>query len=134
MKNIVLILISFILCAFLGVVRGWAWFFPVYLLFSYKNLDSSLVWEIPLWCYGTSILILFMPDLCFEIFRILLPCAALLIALTKPKKMLIFFPIAMLMLFLKNDEAGIYTMMASIIYSFHKLYHKTESFTSVISR
>ena len=131
MKNIVLILISFILCAVLGVASGWACFFPVYLLLSYKNLDSSLMWEIPLWCYATSVLIIFTTEFHFELFRVLVPCAALLIALTTPKKMLVFFPIAILMLCLKNDEAGIYAMMASIICSFHKLYHKTAPFTSI---
>lgn len=131
MKKIGLILISFILCAVFSVTHGWIWFFPVYLLFSYKNLSPSLIWEIPLGCFGASVLMLFLSTSHPELFRALIPCAALLISISKPKKLFIFFPLAILMLALKNNEAGIYTMAAAIVCSFHKLYHKTAQFTSI---
>ena len=120
MKKPVLVLISFIVCAFSGLFYGWMWIFPIYFLFSAFVFKESLVWEIPLGALAASVLILFFPENTEELFKCLIILGSILIAFCNPKKLFLYFPLCVLLLFLKNDIAGIYALTGAIMGSSQK--------------
>ncbi len=120
MKKPILVLISFIVCAFSGLFYGWMWIFPVYFLFSMFVFKESLVWEIPLGALASSVLILFFPESTAELFRSLIFLGSIFISFFNPGKLFLFFPLSVLMLFLKNDIAGIYALTGAILGSVQK--------------
>ncbi|MBR1970079.1 MAG: hypothetical protein IKA17_06960 [Clostridia bacterium] len=120
MKKPVLILISFIVCAFSGLFYGWMWIFPVYFLFSAFVFGADMVWEVPLGALAASCLILFFPENLPELFKCFIFLGSVLISFFNPKKLFIYFPLCILLLFLKNDIAGIYALMGAIMGSAQK--------------
>lgn len=120
MKKPVLVLISFIVCAFSGLFYGWMWIFPIYFLFSAFVFKESLVWEIPLGALAASVLILFFPENTNELFKCFVLLGSILVSVFSPKKLFLYFPLCALLLFLKNDIAGIYALMGAIIGSVQK--------------
>ncbi len=120
MKKPILVLISFIVCAFSGLFYGWMWIFPIYFLFSAFVFRESLVWEIPLGALASSVLILFFPENTTELFKSLIFLGSILLSFYNPKKLFLYFPLCVLMLFLKNDIAGIYALTGAIMGSAQK--------------
>lgn len=120
MKKPILVLISFIVCAFSGLFYEWMWIFPIYFLFSAFVFKSSLVWEIPLGALASSVIILFFPENTNELFKCLIFLGSIFISFFNPKKLFLYFPLCILMLFLKNDIAGIYALTGAITASAQK--------------
>lgn len=120
MKKTIFVLISFVVCAFSGVFYGWIWLFPIYFLFSSFKISNSVAWEIPIGALMASVLMLFFPENTGELFRCLIFLGSMALSFLNPKKLFLFFPLCVFMLFLKNDSAGIYALTGAFLGSLHK--------------
>ena len=114
MKKTILVLISFIVCAFSGLFYGWMWVFSIYFLFSLGRIKDSVVWEIPLYALASSVLILFFPENTAELFKCLIFLGSIALSFGNPKKLFLYFPLCVVMLLFKNDLWGIYAITGAL--------------------
>ena len=113
MRNLFYILTTFAVCTLFGSVGLWIGFAATFLLLTFKNINSSIIWEIPMGVLIGSIASEVFLGEEITLIRILIPIAAALFAGFYPKKLFLFFPVAIVSLFLR-DSYGIQIMCASI--------------------
>lgn len=113
MRKLFYILTTFAVCALFGTGRLWLGFAVAFLLLSFKNTDSSILWEIPMGVLIGSIASDVFSGGEIVLIRILIPIAAALFAGFYPKKLFLFFPLAIVSLILR-DTYGISVMCASM--------------------
>lgn len=107
--------VSFFICLVLGLPYEWLCFAPVFVLFSYKELSSSMIWEIPMGCVAADIVLRFCSEYEPGLFRWLTVAAAAVIALTSPKKLFLFFPLVIALLISKTAAAtGTFIIAAAL--------------------
>ena len=102
MKKIIYFILTYIICRILGISDIWLGFAPTLCLILFTRLENSLVWEIPIGTLICAILINMAGKDFTLLLRMLIPCGAAVIAYTSPKRLALFFPAAVLSLFLKN--------------------------------
>ena len=103
MKKIIYFILTYIVCHILGVGGIWLGFAPFMCLTLFTRLKNSLIWEIPIGTLICAIIINLAGKDYTLLLRILIPCGAAIIAYTSPKRLALFFPAAVLSLFLKNE-------------------------------
>ena len=114
MKKILSLLLSFTICVILRATDIWILFTPVFLILSYPNISESF-WEIPFGVLITSILFIFLRDYMDALSSIFLVGASVIYAASKPKKLIVFYPIAIIALFsLSAPKSTAIVMVASI--------------------
>ena len=113
MRKIFYILTTFAVCALFGAGRLWLGFAAAFLLLSLKNADSSILWEIPMGVLISSIASDAFSGGEITLIRILIPIAAALFAGFYPKKLFLFFPLAIVSLILR-DTYGISVICACV--------------------
>ncbi len=113
MRKIFYILTTFAVCTLFNESGLWLGFTAVYLLLSFRSADTSILWEIPMGVLISSIAVDVFSDGAIVIIRLLIPIAAALFAGFYPKKLFLFFPLAIVSLILR-DTYGIQVMCASI--------------------
>ncbi len=127
MKSLFYFIVSFCVCAILGISSLWVGFGAVMLLFN-RKITSSMPWEIAISVLVLSIAADIFPGQEVNILRVFIPAAAVLTACTKPKKLIIVFALSILALLLKNAYAlGI--MGAVLLESIKTFYHKKQVIT-----
>ncbi len=102
MKKIIYFILTYIVCRVLGISDIWLGFAPFVCLILFTRLDNSLVWEIPIGTLICAIIINATGKDFTLLLRILISCGAAVIAYPSPKRLALFFPVAVLSLFLKN--------------------------------
>lgn len=113
MRKIFYVLITFAVCALSGAGGLWIGFAAAFLLLSLKNANSSILWEIPMGVLICSIASDVFSGGEITLIRILIPITAALFAGFYPKKLFLFFPLAIVSLVLR-DTYGISVMCASM--------------------
>ena len=102
MKKIIYFILTYIVCRVLGIGDIWLGFAPFVCIILFTRLGNSLVWEIPIGTLICAIIINLAGKDFTRLLRILIPCGAVVIAYASPKRLALFFPAAVLSLFLKN--------------------------------
>lgn len=138
MKKILYVILTFFICYAIKTSDIYIGFVPMLLTLMLFKFDASLLWEIPLATLSCSVLYSAFSREADMLIRIFLPLAAVLIAYSSPKKLLIFFPVAITSLFYKNIYA-VSVMAAALWYGVRCVvkktsdkkifYHKTSDFT-----
>lgn len=102
MRKLIYFATTFSVCHIFGLGNIWLGFTSAFLLLSLKFHDEYL-WEIPLAVLSCSVLIVAFSDDIKFVVQILILLSAVPVALATPKKLLIFFPVSALALFMEND-------------------------------
>lgn len=102
MKKIIYFILTYIVCRVLDIGDIWLGFAPFVCIILFTRLGNSLVWEIPIGTLICAIIINLAGKDFTLLLRILIPCGAAVIAYASPKRLALFFPAAVLSLFLKN--------------------------------
>lgn len=102
MKKIIYFILTYIICRVLGISDIWLGFAPFVCLILFTRLGNSLIWEIPIGTLICAIIINVTGKDFTLLLRILIPCGAAVIAYASPKRLALFFPAAVISLFLKN--------------------------------
>lgn len=105
MRKIICFVITFIICAVLKILPLWAGFSVVTAILYFGKNEKSIVWEIPMAVLALSIVTDLFPENTMGILRIIIPVTAVLVSLITPKKLKIFFPVAIIAVILKNTFA-----------------------------
>ena len=115
MYKLFYLVISFTLCAALGLLPAWLCFTAVFILYAFFNIEPSFLWEIPMGAVISDIFVKLCSEYDFELFRILAVFAAGIIALSSPKKLLLYLPAAAALIFTEADNSvRIYILSAFI--------------------
>ena len=115
MYKLFYLIISFTLCAALGLLPAWLCFAAVFVLYSFFNVEPSFSWEIPMGPVLSDICLKLCSEYDFELFRILAVFAAGLTALTAPKKLFLYLPAAAALIFIGIDNSvRIYILSAFV--------------------
>ncbi len=127
MKALLYFIISFCVCAILGLSAIWAGF-ALIVLFINKRMTSRLMWEILIGVLCLSILTDIFPDGKTNILRTIIPVSAAFTAFSKPRGLIAVFSLSIISLLLKNDLAlGI--MGAMLLQRTKSFYHKKKPIT-----
>ena len=113
MRKIFYIFTTFAVCALFNESGLWLGFAAAYLLLSFRSADTSILWEVPMGVLISSIAVDVFSDGAIVIIRLLIPIAAALFAGFYPKKLFLFFPVAIASLILR-DGYGIALMCAAL--------------------
>ena len=132
MKNILYLLFSLAVCLFLGIGDIWAWFALSYFIFSAKPFNR--LWAIALGALSFDIIFLFAKDSEFLLARVLFTAAAVLISLHCPKKLFLFFPASVIMLFFAPDRAAGAFFSAAVWCGSESVFFKPRLILSQFSR
>ncbi len=113
MQKLFSLAISFLICLVFGIVNVWPWFALSFVLLTFPDITES-VWEIPLGAMAISVLTIFCRDYISVLLSSLLVSASVIFAIASPRKLLVFYPLAVIALFLfPTDESIVYTMAAA---------------------
>ena len=106
MKKIIFnIIFSLFFCIILNTVDIWLFFTPIYFMMEGRQISENAMWEIPMGALLTQIALIFSFEYEPVLLRILILVSAAVISVSAPKKLLVFFPAAILSL-LVNAESG----------------------------
>lgn len=138
MRKIFYLILTFFICYILKLSDVWLGFVPVLLLLNLFRFEESFLWEIPLAALGCGVLESAFINELDTLLKIFLPCGAVFIAYCTPKRLSIFFPIAIWAIFYNNIYA-LCAMAASVWFGVRTMlkkpsvktifYHKNKSFT-----
>ena len=137
MRKIFYLILTFFICYILKLNHVWAGFVPMLLILNSFRFENSFLWEIPLAALGCGVLESAFINEIDTLIRIFLPCGAVFIAYCTPKKLAIFFPVAIWAIF-NNGIYGFCALAASVWYGTRTtikkpfadlVYHKNKSFT-----
>lgn len=103
MRKLLYFTATFSVCYIFGLEYLWLGFTSVLLLMSLFKFHDSFLWEIPLAVLSCSVLTVAFTDDIKIATQILILISAVPIAFVMPKRLLIFFPISALALFVEND-------------------------------
>ena len=114
MQKLLSLLISFIICFIFGIADVWLWFALSFVLLSFPSIQESM-WEIPLGAMSISVLVIFCRDYIDVLLSVLLVASSVIFAISKPQKLIIFYPLCAVALFLfPNDESVVFSMAAAL--------------------
>ena len=114
MQKLFSLAISFLICLVFGVADVWPWFALSFVLLSLPDIRES-VWEIPIGAMAISVLVIFLGDYTAVLMSVLLISTSVIFAISIPRKLIIFYPLAAIALFLfPADESIVYTMAAAL--------------------
>ncbi len=130
MKKVLFIAGTFALCALFGAGKLWAGFAAGFLLLSSKNIGSSILWEIPMGVLISSIASDVLNGGTEILLRVLVPIAATLFAGFYPKKLFLFFPLAIAALLI-GEVYGIPIMVASVWCGARSIFVKDDYSTKI---
>ena len=132
MKKILYVLATFAVCALLGAARLWVGFAAAFVLLSSKNAGSSILWEIPMGVLIGSIALDAMSSGAAVLIRILVPISATLFAGFYPKKLFLFFPLAITALLI-GEVYGIAIMTGAVWCGVRSVFVKNNYTTKIYS-
>ncbi len=98
MQKILALAFSYVICKLSGVVDIWFLFTPVFIILSYPDISETF-WEIPIGVMLSSIIFIFLRDHTDTISSILLVGTSAIYAASRPRKLLLFYPITIMALF-----------------------------------
>ncbi len=105
MRKLFYLAITFVICYILKLDRIWLGFVPVMLAMLLFRVDSSALWEIPLAVLSCSVLeIAFAEDIKILLYALIL-CGTVAVSAASPKRLFIFFPVAIFAIFFENIYA-----------------------------
>ena len=105
MRKLFYLAITFVICYILSLDRIWLGFVPVMLAMLLFRVDSSALWEIPLAVLSCSVLeIAFAEDIKILLYALIL-CGTVAVSAASPKRLFIFFPVAVFAIFFENIYA-----------------------------
>lgn len=105
MRKLFYLAITFVICYILNLDRIWLGFVPVMLAMLLFRVDSSALWEIPLAVLSCSVLeIAFAEDIKILLYALIL-CGTVAVSAASPKRLFIFFPVAVFAIFFENIYA-----------------------------
>lgn len=102
MRKILYLAVTLAVCYILNLERIWLGFVPAMAAMLLLRFGSSVLWEIPLAVLSFSVLELAFADDLKLLIQILILCSTVVISVTSPKRLALFFPIAALALFFEN--------------------------------
>ena len=118
MQKFLFTALSFIVCRVFGITNIWLLFVPVYVIFMFPHI-SDLPWESVLCALTAEAVLSFAGEYTLFICRILMVCSAVFFALRTPRKLLIFFPLAVFSLFFSPEKEGCILMLSALWCSIH---------------
>ena len=130
MRKLIYFVAAFAVCYIFGLGNIWLGFTSVFLLMSLLKFHDSYLWEIPLAVLSCSVLTVAFSDDIKIAAQILIIASAVPIAFVIPKRLLIFFPVSALALFLENDYSIAFlwaTLWYGVRSTFSHFIIKTES-------
>lgn len=105
MRKLFYLAITFAICYILKLDHIWLGFVPVMLAMLLFRVDSSALWEIPLAVLSCSVLeIAFAEDIKILLYALIL-CGTVAVSAASPKRLFIFFPVAVFAIFFENIYA-----------------------------
>lgn len=105
MRKLFYLAITFIICYILKLDRIWMGFVPIMLAMLFFRIDSSALWEIPLAVLSCNVLeIAFSEDIKILLYVLVL-FATVAVSAASPKRLFIFFPVAVFSMFFENIYA-----------------------------
>ena len=138
MRKIFYLILTFFICYILKLGDVWLGFAPVLLFLNLFKFEDSFLWEIPLAALSCGVLESAFVNELDTLLKIFLPCGAVFIAYNTPKRLVIFFPVAIWAIF-NNNIYALCAMTASVWYGVRSIvkkpsvtavfYHKNKSFT-----
>ncbi len=105
MRKLIYIAITFVICYILKLGHIWLGFVPSMLAMLLLKFKSSVLWEIPLAVLSCNVLEIAFADDVRILLHILILCSTVVICFASPRRLYIFFPIAILALFFENIYA-----------------------------
>lgn len=113
MQKLLSLLISFIICFIFGIADVWLWFALSFVFLSFPSIQES-IWEIPLGAMLASVLVIFFKDYTAILLSTLLVSASVIFAVSRPQKLILFYPLAVASLFLfPSDESAVFAIGAA---------------------
>jgi hypothetical protein len=113
MKKIFYLVLTFFICYILKLSHIWIGFVPALLVLNLLKFEDSFMWEIPLAALCLGIAESAFPEELVTISKVFLPCSSVIIAYYLPKRLVIFFPAAMIAIF-TGGIYGLCIMTASL--------------------
>ena len=105
MKKLLYVAVTFPICALFGFEKIWLGFSLVYVLTVFNRIGKHSLWEIPMAVLACSIITDVFADYYAEVIKIIIPVSAVIIAWNNPKKLILFFPVCIGAIALKNVYA-----------------------------
>ena len=118
MHKILALALSFIICRVFGITDIWLLFVPVYFIFMFPDI-SGLSWESLLCALTAETILAFSGEYALLICRILMVCSAVFFAFRTPRKLLLFFPLAVLSLFFLPEKQSFILILSALCCSIH---------------
>ena len=132
MRKIFYILTTFSVCALFGAGKLWAFFAATFILFPLKNINSSILWEIPMGVLISSIAGDVFANGAVVLLRVMIPIVAVLFAGFNQRKLFLFLPLAIAALILRNGY-GIGIMCAAMWWGVKYVFIKNDCITKIQS-
>lgn len=120
MKKIIYIAITFAVCRFLGLGYIWLGFAPAFLAMLFFSFSKSVIWEIPLAVLSCNVLELAFSDDMRLLIHILILCGTIAVSAVSPKRLPLFFLIAVFGLFFENIY-GVSAIWATVWFGIHTI-------------
>lgn len=105
MRKLLYIAITYVICYILKLDRIWLGFVPVMLAMLFFRIDSSFLWEIPLAVLSCSVLEIAFSDDIKILLYVLILCSTAAVSAASPKRLAIFFPVAIFAILFENIYA-----------------------------
>lgn len=115
MSKLFYLIISFTLCAALGLTTAWLCLAAIFVLYSF-SVSPSFSWEIPMAAVTSDLCLRLCAEYDLELFRILAVSAAAIIALTAPRKLRLYLPVSAALIFADADNSVRIYMLSAFIW------------------
>ena len=102
MRKIIFLAASFLACIVLKTGNLWLWFTPVFLAMLAFEIPESVWWEIPLAILFCSVIHIGLSDNITIVMRVMIVLSSSLIAYQNPRKLAIFFIVAIGAIYFDN--------------------------------
>ncbi|MBQ8808567.1 MAG: hypothetical protein IJZ81_04605 [Clostridia bacterium] len=103
MRKFVYLTITLCVCYILGLWHIWLGFVPALLAIGLFKIRYSFLWEIPIAVLSCSILEIAFADELKLLLHILVLFSTVIISLVSPRRLLVFFLIAVIAMFFENE-------------------------------
>ena len=120
MKKIMYIAITFAFCRLLRLEYIWLGFAPAFIAMLLFNFGKSVLWEIPLAVLSCNVLELAFSDDMRLLIHILILCGTIAVSAISPKRLVLFFLIALFGLFFENIYA-VSAIWATVWFGIHTI-------------